>query len=330
VQLSTKQRGALKLGLTLVTALGLFLLLRGRRDFSLAALLDAFTRFSPLKALLVVGLGLVQVGTMILRAYAVGPWRPHIELRVVATAIAVAHAANMFLPARAGEALKAIWLGRAGGNDSGYLARGAGWLMADKAIDLTTFFTLLLATGVLGLPAFERSVSFSLWWIPIGIAAIFALTGLAALVSKRAKDKIRLWSTRLGEGLSGLKDPKKALLGLTFGFGNWAAELAALSLLVSSQGYSLGIAELFFILVVLNLAIAIPISMANVGTFEASVAFALELFGVPVATGLAIGGAHHLLQLVGVAGWGLTALAWSRAKPGILWPVPSTASGPSA
>ena len=55
-----------------------------------------------------------------------------------------------------------------------------------------------------------------------------------------------------------------------------------------------------FLLCLLNLAIAVPVSLANVGAFEASIVFGLSTFGVPTATALAIATVHHALQLGGI------------------------------
>jgi uncharacterized membrane protein YbhN (UPF0104 family) len=326
-KLSAKQRAAFKIALTLLTVLLLYFTLRGRQDLSKEAILEAVRRFRPWNALAVILLGMAQILFMIVRMFVLCPTRPRVPFREVTFAVAVGHAVNMFFPARAGEALKILWLGRAGGNDPGYLARGAGWLLADRLLDLGGLIVLVFTSGVLGLPAFRQVVPFSLWWIPIAIAGFLALIGLFSVVSARVHRKLQTWTQQLSQGLSGVLKPGPAIIALLMGVASWAVEISAIGVLAWSQGYPLSIAQIFFVLVVLNLAIAIPISVANVGTFEAAVAFALKFFDVPIATSIAIAGAHHLLQLFGVAGWALAALAWRRGKSPT--PVTSTESGPS-
>ena len=51
-------------------------------------------------------------------------------------------------------------------------------------------------------------------------------------------------------------------------------------------------------LVVLNLGISVPVSLANVGTYEAATVAGLVPFGVPAASALAIGALHHAVQLL--------------------------------
>ncbi len=323
IHLSTARRSALKIAFTALTLTLLYLTLRGREDLSGPVILQAVQRFRPGNAFLAALLSAAQIFFMIPRMYVLCPSRPLAPLREVTFAVAVGHSVNMFFPARAGEALKVLWLGRAGGTDEGYLARGIGWLLADRLADLSGFAILILTTGVLTLPAFRDTVPFSLWWIPLGIAVLLVLMGLFSFASTRLHAKLQTWMKQLTKGMSGISYPGHALLGVLAGLAGWCCEIAALGILTASQGYSLDIAQLFFVLVVLNLAIAVPITVANVGPFEASIAFALKFFDVPMATGIAIAGTHHLLQLFGVAGWALVAMAWRRGKAGKLSITPS-------
>lgn len=327
IQLSVRQRSAFKIALTALTLALLYFTLRGREDLSRPALIAAVRRFQPGNAFAVALLGIAQILFMILRMYVLCPTRPFASLRDVTFAVAVGHSVNMFFPARAGEALKVVWLGGAGGKNEGHIARGAGWVMADRIVDLLGFLVLLFTTGVLGLPAFQSFMPFSLWWFPVGIAAFLVLFGGISVISGGLHARLHFWVNRLREGLSGVFRPRAALLGVLAAIAAWTVEIVALGILATSQGHSLGIAQAFFVLVVLNLAIAVPISVANIGTFEASMAFALKFFGVPLATSVAIAGAHHLLQMFGVAGWALIALAWRRGNSA---KSSSVASGPSA
>ncbi len=324
-QLSSRQRTAIKIGLTVLSIAAVYWTVRGREDLSWPAIAAAVRQFRIENAILVALLGAAQILFMILRMYALCPTRPVVPFKSVTFAVAVGHAANMFLPARAGEAMKILWLGRSGGKEEGYVARGAGWILADRVADLAGFLSMILFTGVLGLPEFKSVVPFSLWWVAAGAVAIAAIVGILSRVSQKFQNRLKTWTARLKEGLSALKNPTRFGLAWLAALAAWAVELAAMHILTKSLGYDIGISEIFFVLVVLNLAIAVPVSVANVGPFEASVAFALGLFKVPLAASVAIAGAHHLLQLFGIAGWALFALAWSRGK--VSTPV---TSGPSA
>jgi 2-polyprenyl-3-methyl-5-hydroxy-6-metoxy-1,4-benzoquinol methylase len=68
-------------------------------------------------------------------------------------------------------------------------------------------------------------------------------------------------------------------------------------LLSSSVGIHLTWSSALGVLVVLNVGIAIPISFANVGTFETAVAFGLIRLGNPLQESLGVATVHHLIQV---------------------------------
>lgn len=322
--LTSRQQSFVKVLLSLFTVGILYFLVRDRPDLNAEAFKAAVAKFHAPNAALVALLGAGQIAFMILRLWALDPVRPRVALKQVASIVAIGHAVNMFFPARAGEALKMYWLGRAGGMDDGHLARGAGWIAADRIADLIAFASMILLTGVFNLPEFRKTLPFHPGWFAAGPIVL----GLAAIafgrISPKARGTFHVWVLRLRSGLSGIVRPAAFAGAWIAAVLAWVVEMIAIGILARSQGFSLDHTQLFFVLVVLNLAIAVPVSMANVGTFEASVAFALGFFGVPLTVGVAIGTAHHLLQLVGIAGWALAALAWRRNSSA------ASSSGPSA
>ncbi len=67
--------------------------------------------------------------------------------------------------------------------------------------------------------------------------------------------------------------------------------------LARAAGSPLSVPAAVGVLVVLNVGIAVPVSFANIGTFEAAAAFGLTRAGVPVAHALAIALLHHVIQV---------------------------------
>lgn len=327
-KLSPRQNAILKIALTILTLVALFVIIRGRDDLSKDAILTAIKKVKPINAFWVALLGAGQIFFMILRMYVLGSHEHRVPFKDVTFAVAVGHAVNMFFPARAGEALKAIWLGKAGGGDTGYLARGAGWCVADRIVDLSGFVSMVVLTQVLFLPAFGQIIPFPLWYVPAGALGLALVLFLLFRSAQGTGSKVRVWLTQLREGLSGVLSPSKFFLGWLAGLGAWATEIAAIGILAQSQGIHLNVTEIFFVLVVLNIAIAVPVSVANVGTFEASMAFALKFFGVDLSTSIAIAAAHHVLQLAGIAGWALVALLWNKGRSPVA-PESASVSGPS-
>jgi uncharacterized membrane protein YbhN (UPF0104 family) len=82
--------------------------------------------------------------------------------------------------------------------------------------------------------------------------------------------------------------------------------------LSSPLGVHLSLAQAIVGLLVLNLGIAIPVSVANVGAYEAATVVGLAPFGVPAGQALALGAMHHAVQLATIAAFALA--FWLRDR----------------
>ena len=95
------------------------------------------------------------------------------------------------------------------------------------------------------------------------------------------------------------------VLGLFMSCGQWFAELVMILILCSALEIPFTLQQALFVLVVLNLGLSVPVTIANLGTFEAAFVFGLSRFGVSIPESLAIAGVHHFLQILAVALWSL-------------------------
>lgn len=216
-----------------------------------------------------------------------------------ATAFAQGQLVNSFLPARAGEAVKAISLHRQIGHELP-LSTAAGVLVAEKAASgfSLIFFCLLAGRQWLA----ELNTPSSSFWFGLVVAHAFLIGGAWVLYKVRpsAFHRGRNGIMAVLRGFSVVKDPRRLLLLTVIGLGSWLFELMALQSLCAGQGQILSASQVLWVIVVLNLGIAIPISVANVGAFEAALAFGLSRFGIGESQGIAIATAHHLLQILGI------------------------------
>ena len=108
-----------------------------------------------------------------------------------------------------------------------------------------------------------------------------------AWIFRKRLSQFQHWLRDLKHGLLGALRPKQALAALAFSIGSWACEAAAVLVLANYQGLPITFSQAVFVLCVLNIAIAIPVSVANVGPFEASVVFALGTLGATTSQSLA-------------------------------------------
>jgi len=217
----------------------------------------------------------------------------------VAYAFSLGQLVNSFLPARAGDVVKVVVIAKEKSGKPVPAAEGAGVVIADKIADVGTLLILLLITGATFFDELKSSLTFSPW-----IAVIVAAVLIILAVTWRWFSRKKLFS-EFREGLRGLASPKVLFFTFLIGLGAWTSEAFVITVLSKQQGFSLSITDAVFVLGILNLMIAVPVSVANVGTFEAAIVFGLGRFGVPMVHGLAIATVHHLLQLSAIALWAL-------------------------
>jgi SAM-dependent methyltransferase/uncharacterized membrane protein YbhN (UPF0104 family) len=277
----------------------------------LRAVRAAFSTLSPKSVALAAALVLGQLGLQVVRLYALVPSRWGIGLRRVAQVLSVGQLINALAPARGGDVVKVVALERASRETTGSLAGAAGVLAAEKVAD---FAPLLILLAVTGFPWLERPGVDGLRIAEIGgavVGAICLLLVAARRLSRRAFAAIASSSQRFLGGLSAFRRPGTALTALGAGFACWLIEAAALSTLCAGAGASLSLQHAMWVLMLLNVGIAVPIAPANIGTFEAALAFGLHRAGVSDALAVAVALAHHGIQLGSVALWtaGTSALA---------------------
>ncbi len=249
----------------------------------------------------------VQVLCQALRFWAIIPRFAGVRVSVAMRAFTVGECANTVTPGRAGDVMKAMLVNRQGTGADVNLSRAAGAVLADKVIDVGSMILICGAGGAFGLLLTGARNALPGRQVALGIGVVTAL-GVAAAWLARATwlPRIRAAAREIGTGLSGLKAPGPVLVSAAFSVGAWVAELLALQVLCGGMGFSPTIAQLLIAVIVLNVSVLVPISVANVGTYEAALAFGLKETGIPFTAAIAIAMAHHALELLAL---GLTTLA---------------------
>lgn len=264
----------------------------------------------PLPALVLAGAAtLVQALVLATRLWAVFPRGTRPSWARVARAYGFGQLTNACVPARAGDVVKVVAM-RDERASSATEATSA--VLADKAFDVATLgiLAVVLAPALLlgGLAA-----AFHLGWIA-GVAALAVLVGIRVLRRLRPAvlAKARHGAAATWRSLRGLATPRRLVTGLALGCLAWLAEAGSMMSLAHPLGVHLSIAQAIGGLLVLNLGIAVPVSVANVGAYEAATVVGLRAFGATVSQGLTIGLLHHVLQLATVAVFAL--FFWVRDR----------------
>jgi len=296
---SPRARLAVKLAVT-VLALGLAALsLHGVPFSALVARLAAFPRWAFVAA---VGASLAQVALLTTRLWLVAPRGERPSFLSVARAYAFGQLGNAFLPGRSGDVVKVVALSRRDGAAPGEARPSVGSatsiVLVDKALDVLTFAGLAAVAGR-GLAGGALAGAAHFAWI---LVPVLALAGIGVLVLRRVRPstfaRLSASARRTQAAARRVLAPRRLAAGVALGAAGWLAELLAMVALGAGLGLHISVLHVLAGLVVLNIGISVPISLANVGTYEAATVAGLAPFGVPVAPALALGALHHAVQLL--------------------------------
>src|SRR5664280_320438 len=312
---STKRNSlglAWKIGVSLVTlaaVIGFVVYARGVKSESLLLEFASIPRGTVVMACCAV---LGQLAAQGSRLWAITKGTLRTPWRLTLSAFATGQFANAFLPVRLGDIMKVAQLGRASGNESQHfgLATGAVFV-ADKAVDIGALVLILLVVAPLQI-AHASLPRIPVLSVGVGTAAVAASVFLLRQRQFHWAVKLRSIVGNFFRAIIALKNPRILVPALLFGVAAWMIEAFSFYVLTRGIGHPLTYAHCIVVLAVLNFGIAIPVSFANLGPFEASIVFGMGLFAIPAPAALAVATVHHSLQLLCVC---LAALVSWFARP---------------
>jgi uncharacterized membrane protein YbhN (UPF0104 family) len=259
---------------------------------------------------------LAQVVLLAARLWLVFPRDERPAFLAVARAYAFGQLGNAILPGRSGDVVKIVALSRGGAADAQSrrpsMGDATGVVLVDKALDTLAFAGLAAVAGR-GLIAGALAGTVGAAWI---IVPVLALLALGALSLRRLRPsvfaKMSASARRTAATARRLLGPGRVSAGMLLGTAAWIAELVAMVALGVGVGLHLSVLQILRGLVVLNLGISVPVSVANVGTYEAATIAGLAPAGVPAGDAVALGALHHVVQLLAVS---LSAFVfWARDR----------------
>ncbi len=222
------------------------------------------------------------------------------------TAMVFGQMLNLSLPMRAGDVGRAGVVGRLGLDPVMVLVTVA----AEKWIDLVAAAVLALSLlPFMAWPEWARSpLSIIGAVVIVGLVGLTGLMGfrpmlihLVQLLEQRNGPPLLArglqWLRRAWQGLAALRTPNAAL-----SVAGWSVLIWGLSMVTNGLvGYALGLPGTIvmwgFVLVVLQVGVAVPSSPARIGVFELLAMLALSPFGVPEDVALAYAVLLHVLVM---------------------------------
>jgi len=280
----------------------------------------ALARLSPLSIALAFSLILAQVSAQALRMWAIIPRDTPLSVLRAGYIFTVGDWTNIFVPARGGDALKVVLMTRGETDRRMSLTKAAGAMLADKVVDIGTLFLLCAIAGLMSVVLTKTRSVLPSRSVMIGVAGAVVL--LIAWLRYRPPRWVaaRMAGVReLAGGLSALRDPVWCLASVTCSVSARATEVLALAVLCRAVGAPLSLPQVFLALVIVNLSVTVPVSVANVGVYEAGLAFGLTRAGMPLPFAITVATTHHVLELLGIT---LSAAGYALASR--LRPRPST------
>src|SRR5262249_43223432 len=244
----------------------------------------------------------------------------HVRFNPLLETLAISYMASTFLPLRAGELVRAVFLGQ---RESLAVPRVVGTILLEKLFDflaLGVMLALLVALAPLP-PAGLAAITITSTAIVAGFAFVVALAiwrgptlRCVAFVEARLPfgmgRRLRLEhaARQFAEGTDSLRVPRLWVPLLGWTAVTWLLAVGATWGGAAALGTQPGLAALLFVVVLTSSGQAIPSSPGYVGVYHAAATFALVLFGVEQATALGIAVLTHAFSYGGLVVVGLIAL----------------------
>jgi uncharacterized protein (TIRG00374 family) len=319
-------------------ALGLGLLVWTFWHVDAHGLADALRGSDPF---LVAAVGVLNFVVIALKAWrwqvVIGATQP-VPYRLVGLSTLIGFMANNVLPARAGELVRIILLGRRGGVSKTSLLASMG---VDKLVEGASLIAVVALLPLLApTPLWFRSAA----WILGGVlGALLALGVLAAgskehrwldrlPLSARARDKVTYTLTRLSAGFAALRSPRHFGGALVIAITTWFVSGVMVWVCLRSLHLELSLVLSFMVLMAINLFVMVPAAPGSVGTFEFAAVQVLGFLGIDKTRALAFGLVYHTVQLIPTILVGLAALPavgihWRDLKESEATTEPATIAG---
>lgn len=306
-------RAVLKIGIALIAVVVAGFSMSG---IHFGAIFGAIFTISPWALGLALVTALIQSALLVTRFWAIFPRKKRPSWGTAARAYAYSQSANVYLPGRAGEVLRVLTLTRESNHNKGKarssVADATSATILDRVLDIVAFGVIALLFGK-SLLAGAMVAALSWGWALIPALGLLVLAAL--LVRRFAPNFFQKARAAVREARTAgrnLVSARRFAGGVGFGLLSWVAELGTMLLLGWGLGLHVTPLQMLIGLIVLNLGIAIPVTFANIGAYEAATVIGLVPFGVSVTDAIALGAVHHAIQLAAVFGPAL--VLWIRDR----------------
>jgi uncharacterized membrane protein YbhN (UPF0104 family) len=206
---------------------------------------------------------------------------------------------SVLFPLKLGEAARAYMLTR---RHEVPAATAVTMVVLDRVIDSVVLpLFVVIASVVLPMPS--TVLRYRTWMLMslVGATAAGVLVGRwlrARHAGGQAPAALAGTRDRIIAGIRILGDRGRLAWAITASLASWTTRAAIVWCMLHAFDLALPLSATVSTLVIVNLGIAVIATPGNVGTFELTAAAALTLWGIPSQTGLSVGIATHVVEVV--------------------------------
>ena len=210
---------------------------------------------------------------------------------------------NHLLPARAGDLYKVLAVKRASSRPDFSTAYVVSAVVIERLLAALVLLALVVVmvdwtvVDVRDLPFSDSGRRFEL-----GLLVVL-ITGLALYYVQTKLPRLRRWLQELKRSFLTILDLRRFLLAAGLSVVVWTAEEMAMKLLAAPLAVEIELGQGMLILLLLNIGIAVPVTLANIGIYEAALVLGMGLWGIGTNQAIAIALSHHALQLLALVVW---------------------------
>jgi uncharacterized membrane protein YbhN (UPF0104 family) len=311
----TRKKAAIRVGITILLILVMVAAARAIAGFDLQQVLTAIHGASWTCLSLAFLVALVQVLFQYIRYDALFSPQGRPPRSQLTNAIFIGQFLNSFTPMRAGDAYKLTMTTK--GRSGTSVSRAGALVLAERISDNIG----LIILAICGDYGFLLRTLENLWGgashqtaLMVGVVTLFVLTVGGFLLGRSPRVKtavLAFWKDLRTTMVSG-----RFLASTAWSTAGWFVEAACLWITCYAFGLNLPFSHIAAAIMMLQLGVAVPVTVANAGVFEAALAFGLSRFGVDPPTALAVGTVHHLALLSALLFWAAAQLGWEALGRG--------------
>lgn len=266
--------------------------------------INAFKNVRPLELVIVFFLNFVVILFKSMRWQVLLTPRP--RLIVLFLTNLVGFMANTILPARAGELIRALVLGKKekiskttvlGSAALDRIFEGIGMLILLAIMPLIMDTPDWMKKGTLGFVIFF-SIIFTLIILMMKINPDTLIKYIP--LSDKTNEIIKGVFEKLQKGFEAINNFKTSIIATLLSLLGWITQIFMIHFVILSFGINLTPLAALMTLLAVNIAIMIPAAPGSLGTFELSVVLALGFFNIDKSHSLSIALTYHFIQLIPV------------------------------